>query len=118
MIINYQQVYDSLAAFKQIPSEESEKYVLYCTVAAEELNESLSKNAPENKAVFAAVLLALYYKAVIEGADDTGEISFEAGDVSVKSESGIKSAEELKKAAYSILKDYVLPDSSFFFKAV
>ncbi len=118
--MDYNSVWSRLQEIAGYDESEKELYKHFCQIAANEIKNSLQPgktDGADSAAETAAAVLALYYIYVFENAELSGEIKFEAGDVSVYQSGKTSDISELKVLAYSIISPYAR-QSSFCFRVV
>lgn len=119
-MIDNNSVWSRLKEIAGYDESEKESYKHFCLIASNEIDNSLQAGKADGAgaaAETAAAVLALYYIYVFENAELSGEIKFEAGDVSVYQSGKTSGVSELKALAYSIIAPYA-KKSGFCFRVV
>ena len=115
--MNIDDVWSMLCSICKFEENQKEENIVYCAIALNEFSAIL-KPRPSERAVIACGLLAYYYYRLLGGQESTGDIAFEAGDVSVKLDGDKTDTEDLRKLAYKYASDDIEREIDFSFKAV
>lgn len=118
MTINEDYVWAIMQKLNGFSDEDKDKCMMFCTIASNEMQRRLSDDAPPDTAVIASAFLALYYYCVLNNIEESGEMQFEAGDISVRCDSSTDKVDGLRATAFSLVDKYLLLDSDFFFGVI
>ena len=117
MEIQIDDVWSMLSSICKLEESQKNENLIYCALAVNEFSGILKEKFSE-RAVIGCGLLAFYYYCLMVEQENLNDVSFEAGDVSVKYNARKTDVEYLRKLAYEYARDDIERDLDFTFKAV
>ena len=117
MEIQIDDVWSILREICSLDDSQKDENIVYCAYAQYEFSAIL-KEKFSDRAILACAILAFYYYCLMGEQENLNDVSFEAGDVSVKYNARKTDVEYLRKLAYEYARDDIERDMEFTFRAV